>query len=104
MLKSPKSKILNKFITLPSEKEKYEPDEDTIKLLSKKWNINILSNIGYGGFSIVKLVHNENTNQYYACKIVKIYYINNFRILNLGQYQKRKVSFENERTNREIPF
>ena len=78
MLKHSKSKILNKFITLPAEKEKYEPDDATIKLLSKKWNINILSNIGYGGFSIVKLVHNENTNQYYACKIVKIYYINHF--------------------------
>ena len=83
MSKSSKAKILNRFITLPVEKEKYEPDEETIKLLSKKWNINILSNIGYGGFSIVKLVHNEKTNQYLACKIVKIYYINYFFVLNI---------------------
>ena len=83
MSKSSKAKILNRFITIPVEKEKYEPDEETIKLLSKKWNINILSNIGYGGFSIVKLVHNEKTNQYYACKIVKIYYINYFFVLNI---------------------
>ena len=83
MSKSSKAKILNRFITLPVEKEKYEPDEETIKLLSKKWNINILSNIGYGGFSIVKLVHNEKTNQYYSCKIVKIFYINYFFVLNI---------------------
>ena len=93
MSKSSKAKILNRFITLPVEKEKYEPDEETIKLLSKKWNINILSNIGYGGFSIVKLVHNEKTNQYYACKIVKIFYINYFFCIKyLGQYKKRKIS------------
>ena len=62
MSKSSKAKILNRFITLPVEKEKYEIDVETIKLLSKKWNIKIISNIGYGVFSIVKLIHNENTN------------------------------------------
>ena len=78
MLKSPKCKILNKFITLPSEKEKYEPDAATLDSLSKKWKIKILQNIGYGGFSIVKLVQSEITRQYYACKIVKIFFLNIF--------------------------
>ena len=45
-LRSSKNQILNKFITIPKEKEKYEPDADTIKTLSEKWNINILPNIG----------------------------------------------------------
>ena len=78
MLKSSKGKILNKFISLPIDKEKYEPDEATIDILSKKWKIKILENIGYGGFSIVKLVQSEITREYYACKIVKIYFINYF--------------------------
>ena len=73
-LRSSKNQILNKFITIPKEKEKYEPDADTIKTLSEKWNINILPNIGYGGFSMVKLVQNRNTNEYYACKVVIIFY------------------------------
>ena len=62
MSKSSKAKLFNRFITLPVEKEKYEIEVETIKLLSKKWNIKIISNIGYGVFSIVKLIHNENTN------------------------------------------
>ena len=62
MSKSSKAKLFNRFITLPVEKEKYEIDVETIKLLSKKWNIKIISNIGYGVFSIIKLIHNENTN------------------------------------------
>jgi hypothetical protein len=70
-----KSSIINRFITLPKEKEKYEPDESTIKSLSEKWNIKILNNIGFGGFSIVKLVYSESAKRYYACKVVKINYI-----------------------------
>ena len=73
-LRSSKNQILNKFITIPKEKEKYEPDADTIKTLSEKWNINILPNIGYGGFSMVKLVQSKITNDYYACKVVIIFY------------------------------
>ena len=73
-LRSSKNQILNKFITIPKEKEKYEPDAATIKALSEKWNINILPNIGYGGFSMVKLVQNRSTNEYYACKVVIIFY------------------------------
>ena len=88
MLKRSQSQILNKFITLPKDKEKYEPDADTIKSLSEKWNINILPNIGYGGFSMVKLVQNKNNSQYYACKVVKIYFIKYFFYFILGQYEK----------------
>ena len=73
-LRSSKNQILNKFIPIPKEKEKYEPDADTIKALSEKWNINILPNIGYGGFSMVKLVQSRNTNEYYACQVVIIFY------------------------------
>ncbi len=62
--------ILNRFINIPKEKEKYEPDEKSLKILSDKWKIKILNNIGFGGFSLVKLVYSENTNKYYACKIV----------------------------------
>lgn len=70
-----KQSILNKFIPIPKEKEKYEPDELTLKILSEKWKIKILKNIGFGGFSLVKLVYSEITNQFYACKVViKIIY------------------------------
>ena len=62
--------IINKFINIPKDKEKYEPDEKSLKLLSDKWKIKILKNIGFGGFSLVKLVYSENTHKYYACKIV----------------------------------
>ena len=72
-LRSSKNQILNKFIPIPKEKEKYEPDAATIKALSEKWNINILPNIGYGGFSMVKLVQSKDTDKYYACKIVNLY-------------------------------
>ena len=72
-----KQEIINKFITIPKDKEKYEPDEKSLKILSEKWKIQILKNIGFGGFSLVKLVYSENTNQYYACKVVikYIYYM-----------------------------
>jgi DNA-binding HxlR family transcriptional regulator len=66
------SSILNRFITIPKDKEKYEPDENTLKILSDKWKIKILKNIGFGGFSLVKLVYSEITNKHYACKIVII--------------------------------
>ena len=74
MLRSSKTQIINKFISIPKEKEKYEPDADTVKFFSDKWNINILPNIGYGGFSMVKLVQSKITNDYYACKVVIIFY------------------------------
>jgi hypothetical protein len=66
------SSIINRFITIPKDKEKYEPDENTLKILSNKWKIKILNNIGFGGFSLVKLVYSENTHKYYACKVVII--------------------------------
>ena len=65
-----KQSILNKFISVPKEKAKYEPDENTLKILSQKWKIKILKNIGFGGFSLVKLVYSEIANQFYACKVV----------------------------------
>ena len=65
-----KQAVINKFISIPKEKEKYEPDEHSLKILSEKWKIKILKNIGFGGFSLVKLVYSESTNRYYACKVV----------------------------------
>ena len=62
-------------IILPKEKEKFEPDEQSQQLISKEWNIRLLYNIGYGGFSIVKLVYNMEEKEYYACKIVILFYI-----------------------------
>ena len=67
-----KQTILNKFISIPKEKEKYEPDENTLKILCQKWKIKILKNIGFGGFSLVKLAYSEIANQFYACKVVTI--------------------------------
>ncbi len=100
-----KPSIMNRFINIPKDKEKYEPDEKSLKLLSDKWKIKILKNIGFGGFSLVKLVYSENTNKYYACKIVikNIYNIYNkinninfclyrlvLKMKNLVQNQKNK--------------
>ena len=39
--------VMNKFIAIPKDKEKYEPDEKTLKILSDKWKIKILNNIGF---------------------------------------------------------
>lgn len=63
-------KNLNKSICLPKEKEKFEPDNNTLKSLLDQWNIKLLDNIGFGGFSIVKLAIDEKKNEHYACKIV----------------------------------
>jgi serine/threonine protein kinase len=68
-----KQQIMNKYISIPKDKEKYEPDEQTLKFLSEKWKIKILKNIGFGGFSLVKLVYSEKTSQYYALKVVNKY-------------------------------
>ena len=62
-------------VILPKEKEKFEPDEQSQQLIDKEWNIKLLYNIGYGGFSIVKLAYNPKEEEYYACKIVIIFNI-----------------------------
>ena len=80
--------IINRFILIPKEKEKYEPDTETLQLLAEKWKIKILNNIGFGGFSIVKLVYSEENKQYYACKIVNILYYN---IINIMFFLFRSV-------------
>ena len=81
-----KQSILNKFISIPKEKEKYEPDENTLKILSQKWKIKILKNIGFGGFSLVKLVYSEIANQFYACKVVIKTIYNEYSFNYIGQY------------------
>ena len=62
----------SKSLSLPEEKAKYEPDDISLKELYREWNVKLLKNIGFGGFSIVKLAYNEKTGKYYACKIVNI--------------------------------
>ena len=63
---------LFKSISLPEEKIKYEPDDISLKELYREWNIKLIKNIGFGGFSTVKLAYNDLTDKYYACKIVNI--------------------------------
>lgn len=62
--------ILEKDITIPADKKKYDVSPKEEEIIAKKFNICILKNIGYGGFGIVKLVKHNLDNKYYALKLV----------------------------------
>lgn len=55
---------------LTDEKKEYDFKEDEIQDVEKLINSKLLCNIGYGGFSTVKLIYNHQQRTYYALKVV----------------------------------
>lgn len=51
-------------------KQEYDFKENEIPEIEKLINSKIICNIGYGGFSTVKLIFNHQTKSYFALKVV----------------------------------
>jgi hypothetical protein len=51
-------------------KQEYDFKEQEIPEIEKLTNSKIICNIGYGGFSTVKLIQNNQQKSYYALKVV----------------------------------
>ncbi len=67
-----KNLILNKYHANDNNRTEYDIKEEEIPEIEKLTNSRIITNIGYGGFSIVKLIYNLQQKQYYAMKVVSI--------------------------------
>ena len=55
---------------LSDEKKEYDFKEDEVQDVEKLINSKLLCNIGYGGFSTVKLIYNHQQRTHYALKVV----------------------------------
>ena len=62
--------ILEKDVTIPDEKKKYDVSLKEEEIIAKCFNISIIKNIGYGGFGIVKLAKSLFEDRFYALKLV----------------------------------
>ncbi len=62
-------------------KQEYDFKENEIHDVEKLTNSKMITNIGYGGFSTVKLIYNHQQKQYYAMKVVSIFSINYLRLI-----------------------
>jgi hypothetical protein len=51
-------------------KQEYDFKENEIPEIEKLTNSKIICNIGYGGFSTVKLIYNNQQKSYFALKVV----------------------------------
>jgi hypothetical protein len=54
-------------------KQEYDFKENEIPEIEKLTNSKIICNIGYGGFSTVKLIYNNSKKSYFALKVVRVY-------------------------------
>jgi len=70
-------KNIHKNMNLNESKQEYDLKEKDIEDIEKLTNSKILCNIGYGGFSTVKLIFNNQQKSYFAMKVVNNK-INNF--------------------------
>ncbi len=53
------------------EKREYDFKESEVEEVEKLTNSKVLYNIGYGGFSTVKLIFNNQQKSYFAMKVVR---------------------------------
>jgi hypothetical protein len=53
-------------------KQEYDIKKEDIEDIEKLTNSRIICNIGYGGFSTVKLIFNNQQKSYFAMKVVRI--------------------------------
>ncbi len=62
----------NKIKNLPNDsKQEYDFKDNEIPEIEKLINSKVICNIGYGGFSTVKLIFNYQTKTYFALKVVR---------------------------------
>jgi len=64
---------MNINIQLNESKQEYDLKESDIEDIEKLTNSKILCNIGYGGFSTVKLIFNNQQKSYFAMKVVNLF-------------------------------
>jgi len=65
-------KNLHKTIIHNESKQEYDIVQEEVENIEKLTNSKILGNIGYGGFSIVKLIFSFPQKSYFAMKVVII--------------------------------
>jgi hypothetical protein len=63
---------MNMNINLNESKQEYDLKLNDIEEIEKLTNSRIICNIGYGGFSTVKLIFNNQQKSYFAMKVVSI--------------------------------
>ena len=69
-------KNIPKNMNLNDSKQEYDLKEKDIEDIEKLTNSKILCNIGYGGFSTVKLIFNNQQKSYFAMKVVSLFFLN----------------------------
>lgn len=65
-------KNLPKNMNFNESKQEYDLKDKDIEDIEKLTNSKIICNIGYGGFSTVKLIFNNQQKSYFAMKVVSI--------------------------------
>jgi hypothetical protein len=58
---------------ISDEKKEYDIKEEDIKPIEEMLKSRLLSIIGFGGFSIVRLIYSFNQKCYFALKVVRHY-------------------------------
>ena len=91
-------KNLHKSIIHNESKQEYDIVEEEVEHIEKLTNSKILGNIGYGGFSIVKLIFSFQQKSYFAMKVVKL----KFKLSHLGQSQKQKIQEKDTKQKQRI--
>ena len=67
-------------LKLRAKSDEFDLKDEEIEELERFANIEIISNIGYGGFSTVKLIYSLTLNKNYAMKVVRILLIFSFNL------------------------
>jgi hypothetical protein len=57
-------------IVINESKQEYDLKQTDVNEIEKMTSSKIICNIGYGGFSTVKLIYNHQQKTYYALKVV----------------------------------
>lgn len=60
---------------ITNEKKEYDIKEEDVKLIEEMLQSKLLSIIGFGGFSIVRLIYSFNQKSYFALKVVRTFLI-----------------------------
>jgi hypothetical protein len=65
---------INMDMKFNESKQEYDLKEKDFEDVEKLTNSKIICNIGYGGFSTVKLIYNNQQKTYFAMKVVSLFY------------------------------
>lgn len=76
------------------EKKELDLKDEEVEEIQKSTNLIFKGNIGYGGFSTVKLAHSEKNNCYFAIKIINL--------LNPKKFKKKTYSKRKEFVDQEF--